>query len=253
LVFASDFKEIGMLFRQLIDQETSTYTYLLADQDTLEAVLIDPVLEQTGRDLKLLEELGLNLRYILETHVHADHITGAAILRRSTGARSVLAAAAGVSCADDQVNHGDRLRFGRYELQVRSTPGHTSGCLTFVLEGDEERFAFTGDALLIRGCGRTDFQQGDARTLYRSIHRQIYTLPDQTRIYPGHDYHGHTSTTVAEEKHLNPRLNEDVSEGQFIEIMNSLDLAYPKKIDVALPLNLACGEAQERQMLESPR
>lgn len=228
-----------MLFRQLFDPESSTYTYLLADEATREAVIIDPVLEQVERDVGLIRELDLKLVYALDTHVHADHVTALGTLRERLGAQTVLSEKAGVGCADVMVKDGDRLRFGKHELEVRETPGHTNGCLTYVT-GDHA-MAFTGDALLIRGSGRTDFQQGDARALYRSVHEKIFSLPDSTLIYPGHDYKGRTASSVGEEKRLNPRLGADKSEDEFVDIMAKLQLAYPKKIDVALPANLACG------------
>lgn len=228
-----------MLFRQLFDAETSTYSYLLADEESREAVLIDSVREQVDRDAQLIAELGLTLCYVLDTHVHADHVTGAGILRTRLGTKTVVANSAGVDCADVFVGHGDRLSFGQHALLVRQTPGHTAGDLTFVLEG--ETMAFTGDALLIRGCGRTDFQQGDARTLFRSVHEQIFTLPDQTLLYPGHDYRGRTVTTVGEEKVHNPRLGGGRSQDEFVTIMSELRLPYPKKIDESLPANEQCG------------
>lgn len=230
-----------MLVRQLFDQETWTYTYLLADTESREAILIDPVLERVDRDLKLLADLALHLVYTLDTHVHADHITGSGELRRRTGAISGVSAVAEVDCVDRKLVHGDVLRFGRHTLQVRSTPGHTNGCLTFVVESEGNTLAFTGDALLIRGCGRTDFQQGDPAALYRSVHEQIYSLPANTTVYPGHDYRGHRESTVAEERAHNPRLKTTIDESAFVEIMNELDLAYPKRIHAALPANLACG------------
>jgi sulfur dioxygenase len=228
-----------MLFRQLFDPESSTYTYLLADAQTRDAVLIDPVLEQAPRDLELLRDLGLTLRYALDTHVHADHVTALGTLREATGCATVLSSKAGVGCADRAVSTGDRIEFGRHALEVRQTPGHTNGCVSYVL--DDHSVAFTGDALLIRGSGRTDFQQGDARALWRSVHEQLFTLPDETLLYPGHDYKGRTVTSVGEEKRLNPRLGAGKTVEDFVEIMDELGLAYPKKIDVALPANLACG------------
>jgi len=228
-----------MLFRQLFDLESSTYTYLLADEDSREAVLIDPVIEQVERDLTVIRELGLRLTHVLDTHVHADHVTGAGTIRERTGAKAVLSERAGVGCADVYVKEGDRIRFGRYELEVRETPGHTNGCLTYVMSN--HAMAFTGDALLVRGSGRTDFQQGDAHTLYHSVHEQIFTLPDACLLYPAHDYKGRTVTTVAEEKQHNPRLGGGKTEPEFVAIMAGLNLAYPKKIDVALPANLQCG------------
>lgn len=228
-----------MLFRQLFDPETSTYTYLLADEETREAVLIDSVKEQVDRDLQIVDELDLTLVHTVETHVHADHITGAAEIRERRGTRSVVAAEGGASCGDVHVRDGDRVRFGKHALIVRTTPGHTDGCLTFVL--DDESMVFTGDTLLIRGCGRTDFQQGDAHKLYGSVHEKIFSLPDSTKIYPGHDYKGRTVSSVGEEKRHNPRLGGGKTEEQFVEIMANLKLAQPKKIDVAVPANLNCG------------
>lgn len=228
-----------MLFRQLYDAETSTYTYLLADEDTREAVLIDPVKEQVERDLRLVAELRLALVYTLETHVHADHITGASEIRERLGTRSVVAAQGGASCGDVHVEDGDRIEFGRHALLVRTTPGHTDGCLSFVL--DDESMVFTGDALLIRGCGRTDFQQGDPHRLYRSVHDKIFTLPPHALVYPAHDYQGRTASSVGEELEHNPRLGGGKTEAQFVEIMDNLRLAQPKKIDVAVAANLNCG------------
>ena len=236
-----------MLFRQLFDQNTWTYTYLLADPDSRQAVIIDPVHEQVDRDLQLVAELGLELVYTLDTHVHADHVTGSGELRKRAGAKSGVAAVAQVACVDCPLSHGDTLQFGRYTVQARRTPGHTNGCLTFVVEADGQTMAFTGDALFVRGCGRTDFQQGDAATLYQSIHEQIFSLPDNTLVYPGHDYKGHTMSTVSEEKTHNPRLNTTISKEQFIQIMSELDLAYPKRIHEALPANLACGLVPQDQ------
>jgi sulfur dioxygenase len=233
-----------MLFRQLFDPETSTYTYLLADPQTKEAVLIDPVKETVERDMQLLRELGLTLRFVLETHVHADHVTSAGILRERLGAQTVVSRAGGAPCADVAVADGDVLRVGALALEVRQTPGHTDGCVTYVEH--TRKLAFTGDALLIRGCGRTDFQQGNAHTLYRSVHDKLFTLPDDTAIYPAHDYKGRTMSTVGEEKALNPRLGGGLTEAQFVEIMAGLKLAAPKNIDEAVPANLQCGRPQAR-------
>ena len=228
-----------MIFRQLFDPETSTYTYLLADEGSREAVLIDSVVERFERDRGLLEELGLRLVYTLETHVHADHITASGRFREAVGSKVAVSARAGVSNADLQLEDGDIVSFGSCALEARATPGHTSGCMTFVCH--EAGMAFTGDALLIRGCGRTDFQQGDAATLYQSVHQRILDLPDDTRLYPGHDYQGRTLSTVSEEKHFNGRLGSGKSESDFVAIMNGLQLAYPKRIDEAVPANLESG------------
>ncbi|MCY4644113.1 MAG: MBL fold metallo-hydrolase, partial [Bacteriovoracales bacterium] len=191
-----------MLFRQLFDRESCTYTYLLADGKTLEAVLIDSVFEHADRDLSLIEELGLKVKYVLETHVHADHITGAKKIKDVTGALFALNKISGHKQADILLGDGDILKFGGYDLQVLFTPGHTETCTTYACE---ERL-FTGDALFIRGCGRTDFQGGSPETLYRSVHERIYSRPDHKKIYPGHDYKGRTVSTVGEEKRFNPRL-----------------------------------------------
>ncbi len=228
-----------MIFRQLFDPETSTYTYLLGDEATREAVLIDSVVEQVERDRALLRELDLVLVLALETHVHADHVTASGRLRQSPGCRVAVSERAGVRNADLPVRDGQRIRVGGVELEARATPGHTSGCTTYVCHG--ARMAFTGDALLIRGCGRTDFQGGSAETLYASVRERILSLPDDFLLYPGHDYRGRTVTTVAEEKRWNPRLGAGKSRDDFVRIMRELELAYPKKIDVAVPANLQSG------------
>ncbi len=230
-----------MIFRQLFDRDTSTFTYLVGDPSTRHAVLIDPVIAHVQRDLRLIEDLGLKLEYVLDTHVHADHVTGAGEIRERTGAKTGLSANAGVGCADLSLADGQRLSLGTLELEARTTPGHTSGCMSFVLHGADEVMVFTGDALLIRGCGRTDFQQGDSATLYRSVREKIFSLPPETRIYPGHDYRGFASSTVEEERRLNPRLRDGVDEAMFVETMASLKLAHPKRIHEALPANLSCG------------
>ncbi len=230
-----------MIFRQLFDRSSCTYTYVIGCADTRSAVIIDPVAELVNRDLTILSELGLELKYILETHVHADHVTGAAALRQYTSAQNGLSKAACATCADLAFEHGDRIEFGEHALTVRATPGHTSGCITYVLEVAGQTFAFTGDAMMVRGCGRTDFQGGSAQTLYRSVRHQLFSLPPETRIYPGHDYRGHQSTTVAEEMKYNPRLNLRVLEDDFVRMMAELNLSDPKMMDVAVPANQACG------------
>jgi sulfur dioxygenase len=228
-----------MLIRQLFDSETSTYTYLLADLEAKEAVLIDPVLEQVERDARLLRELELRLVATLETHVHADHVTGAAALREVLGSQVVLGARSGAEGADRLLDDGERVEFGRHWVEARLTPGHTDGCVTWV--SDDRKAAFTGDALFIRGCGRTDFQQGDALSLYRSVHEKVFSLDDDAVIYPGHDYKGCSSSTVAEERRHNPRLGGGRTEAEFVAIMDGLKLPKPKKIDVAVFANLRCG------------
>lgn len=228
-----------MIFRQLFDPASSTYTYLLADEASREALLIDPVFEQARRDWALVEELDLTLAWTLETHVHADHVSGGWLLREHCGSRIALSRASGANGADRLLEHGDRVGFGSRHLEVRATPGHTDGCMTYVL--DDRTMAFTGDALLIRGCGRTDFQQGSAERLYQSVNEQIYSLPDGCLLYPAHDYRGITVTSVAEEKRYNPRLGAHVLREDFVGYMKHLGLPHPKQIDVAVPANLQCG------------
>lgn len=224
-----------MLLRQLYDRESSTYTYLLADEATGEAALIDPVREQVDRDLRLVTELGLTLGYVLDTHAHADHVTGSGALRERTGARAV-ASRNGPECADIRVAHGDVIRLGALEIEVLETPGHTDDSVSFRVGGE----VFTGDALFVRGTGRTDFQNGDPEALYRSISEVLFALPDDTRVWPGHDYRGHTVSTIGEEKRFNPRV-AGKDRAAFVEIMRHLDLPRPAKIDTAVPANRACG------------
>jgi len=228
-----------MIFRQLFDSRSSTYTYLLADPATKEALLIDTVFEQFQRDSALVAELGLRLQYTLETHVHADHVTAAWLFRERLGSRIALSAEGGATGADRLVRHGEVVCVGAVTLEVRSTPGHTNGCVTYVTA--DRQMAFTGDALLIRAAGRTDFQQGDARRLYRSVHEQILSLPSGCIVYPGHDYQGRTATSVQEEREHNPRLGGRRSEDDFVGFMENLGLPHPKQIDVAVPANLRCG------------
>ncbi len=228
-----------MIFRQLLDPETSTYTYLLADEVTREALLIDTVFEQFERDATILRELNLSLLYTVESHVHADHVTASGKFRDEWNSRIVVGAKTGVTNADLELGDRDVLEFGRHRLEARLTPGHTNGCVTYVC--DYLGAAFTGDALLIRGSGRTDFQEGSAALLFQSVREQIFSLADETLLYPGHDYKGRTVTTVAEEKRFNPRLGMDKSEAQFVEIMRALKLAFPERIALAVPANLASG------------
>lgn len=224
-----------MLFRQLFDATSSTYTYLIADLASRKALLIDPVAEQAERDLTLVRQLGLTLSHVFDTHVHADHVTASGLLRQRTGA-TVVGGAAGAGCADVHVNHGDVVRVGAVELRVLATPGHTDDSVSYLMDDR----VFTGDALLIRGNGRTDFQNGSASVLYDSITRVLFALPDETLVYPAHDYKGLTVTTIGEEKHHNPRV-AGKSREEFIRIMDHLGLPKPKQIDVAVPANRACG------------
>jgi glyoxylase-like metal-dependent hydrolase (beta-lactamase superfamily II) len=227
-----------MIFRQLFDYDTWTYTYLIADERTREAALIDAVHEKIERDLKLLGELDLKLRYVMETHVHADHVTAAGPLADRTGARTV-AGRLSAPCADVHVKHGDVLELGDLRIEVLETPGHTDDSVSYRV-GDR---VFTGDALFIRGCGRTDFQNGDAGALYDAVTGVLFALPPETRVYPGHDYNGQTVSTIGEEKRFNPRLAGRTRD-EFVRLMGDLHLAPPRKIDVAVPANRACGRQQ---------
>ncbi|MBX2988327.1 MAG: MBL fold metallo-hydrolase [Bdellovibrionaceae bacterium] len=227
----------NLLFQQLFESESSTFTYLLADATTREAVIIDPVLETVSRDLKLIGELDLKLLFVLETHVHADHITSARQIADATGARIALSAEAPIEEPHRALRDGDVIEFGEFRLKALATPGHTNSCMCFLLPDR----VFTGDTLLIRANGRTDFQEGSAQKLYESVHRQLFTLPDDTLVYPAHDYKGFTSSSIGMEKKFNARLNERRSLEDFVEIMKNLNLPRPKKIDLAVPANLKLG------------
>ena len=229
-----------MIFRQLFDKDTSTYTYLIADEKTKEAALIDSVREQVDRDVKLIEDLGLTLKYAIETHVHADHVTGAGSLRQVLPSTQVVVhAASEADCADVLINDGDVLKVGDIEIKALYTPGHTNTCTSYQV-GD---MLFTGDTLLIGGCGRTDFQAGDAGKLYDSIHDKLFSQPDATRVYPGHDYNGLTMSTIGEEKANNPRLGNNKPKADFVAIMDGLKLDMPKRIKESVPGNMKCGLA----------
>jgi sulfur dioxygenase len=234
-----------IVFHQLFEAESSTYTYIIADKKSKEAAIIDPVLETVDRDLKLIEELGLRLMYVLDTHIHADHITGAGEIRKRTQAKTAVSQEAAVDCVDIPLEDGQELLLGEKKIKVIATPGHTNTCMTYAFEG----MIFTGDALLIRGCGRTDFQQGSSEKLYESVHEKLFKLSSDTIIYPGHDYRGQTSSTVGLEKQFNPRLGESKSKDDFKKIMSELKLANPKKIHEAVPANLACGKPKDARSI----
>lgn len=228
-----------MIFHQFFEKESSTYTYLIACEQSREAVLIDPVISDVERYAEFLRSQQLSLSYSLDTHVHADHITAADTLRRRFSCKTVIHRRAEVSCADIYITDHSIIRIGQLNIEALYTPGHTRACTSYYCAG----MVFTGDALLIDGCGRTDFQEGDANVLYDSIHQQIFSLPDDTLVYPGHDYHGCLSSTVKQERVYNSRLGHGRSKAEFVEIMNHLNLPYPKKIDLALPANKGCGQA----------
>lgn len=232
-----------MIFKQFFEPNTCTFTYLLACEKTKQAVLIDTVEAEVPTYMQALAEQDLKLVYTLETHVHADHVTGADSLRQKLGSKSVVHRDAGAMCGDLLVTDGVHLIVGSLDLEVRYTPGHTNGCISF-FAGDR---IFTGDSLLIGGCGRTDFQSGDSGMLYDSIHAQIFSLAYDVIIYPGHDYNGNTQSTVGNERKNNKRLGDNRSREDFIKIMSELKLAYPKYIDVALPANQACGRVVPAQ------
>lgn len=238
------------MMRQLFDQASSTYSYLLIDRATREAVLIDPVFEQHARDAALVRELGASLRCTLDTHCHADHVTGAWLMKAAFGSRIGLSSAVGAEHVDLPLAHGDVVRFGASSLEVRATPGHTGGCLSFVT-GDRA-MAFTGDALLVRGAGRTDFQEGDAHRLFRSIREQLMTLPDECVVYPGHDYQGRTSSTIGEERVYNPRIGGDAREEDFVGYMTNMALPHPKLLEVAVPANLRAGRPEDGRAPAAP-
>lgn len=227
------------MFKQFYDEASSTLTYLIADNSTLDAVLIDPVTENIQAYLVFIEENKLKLNYALETHVHADHITGGGKLKQLTQAKTAVSVDCGAFLADLQLNAGDIISFGQEKISTIATPGHTSGSLSFLWR---DRL-FTGDSLLINGCGRTDFQGGNAEDLYDSIHQQLFTLPDETLVYPGHDYNGKRVSCIGQEKNTNPRL-ANKSREEFIKLMSNLNLAKPKMIDIAVPANRNCGLTQ---------
>lgn len=224
------------IFKQYFEPESSTYTYLIADSDTREALLIDTVDSMNDFYLEQLQQLDLKLVWILETHVHADHITAAATLREQTGAKTAVGKACGAECANVQLENGQTLLIGNEVIRVINTPGHTAGSVSYLWRDR----VMTGDALLIGGCGRTDFQGGDARALYQSVKSALFELPAETLVYPGHDYKGRTVSSIGEERATNPRLAE-TTEDQFVEIMENLNLARPKRINEAVPANKVCG------------
>jgi glyoxylase-like metal-dependent hydrolase (beta-lactamase superfamily II)/rhodanese-related sulfurtransferase len=239
-----------MIVRQLFDQVSSTYSYLLADERTHDAVLVDPVFEQHARDAALIRELGLTLRCTLDTHCHADHVTGAWLMKAALGSKIGLSPAYGAQNVDEPLADGDVVRFGAESLEVRATPGHTDGCLSFVTA--DRKMVFTGDALLVRGAGRTDFQHGDAHLLFRSIRERLFSLPDDCIVYPAHDYDGRTSSTIGEERLHNPRIGGAAREEDFVGYMSNLGLPHPKQLAVAVPANLRAGQPEDGKAPPAP-
>jgi len=231
-----------MLFRQLFEPQSSAYTYLIACEQTRVAALIDPVRETVERDLELLESLDLTLRLTIETHIHADHVTGASRLRQRTGCKCAVPERSGAEHVDVPVREGEPIPIGGLNVQPLYTPGHTDDHYSYLLESRDGGRVFTGDALLIDGCGRTDFQNGDSATLYRSVHDKIFSLPPDTLVYPGHDYQQRYVSSVGQERARNPRLGGGRSLEEFVALMAALNLPRPKNMDVALPANRECGQ-----------
>jgi glyoxylase-like metal-dependent hydrolase (beta-lactamase superfamily II) len=233
-----------MIFRQLFEPLSSTYTYLIGCEQTGRAALVDPVLETVERDLDAVRTLGLTLALTLETHIHADHVTGAGRLRALSGSKAGFPAASGADFVDFTIAEGAPVAVGELELCPLYTPGHTDDHHAYVIESSGATRVFTGDALLIEGCGRTDFQNGDAATLYRSVHEKIFGLADDTLVYPAHDYNQRFVSSVSQERARNPRLGGGRTVEEFVAIMDGLNLPRPKKIDIAVPANRECGEIQ---------
>lgn len=231
-----------MLFKQLLEADSCTLTYLIACEERREAILIDPVLDTVERDLRIIQDLDLKLIATLETHVHADHLTGARRLKQRSGSSIACPAMLQLPCADLGVREGEAFRVGTIELHPLFTPGHTDHHHAYLIDTPAQKMLLTGDALLIEACGRTDFQSGNAGDLYNSIHNKFFSLPGETLVYPGHDYEGRCVSSIDQEKARNPRLGHGRSKEAFIKLMEGLDLPYPRKIDFAVPGNEACGE-----------
>lgn len=229
----------NILFKQMLDYETNTYTYIIADSNTKEAVIIDPVYEMATRDAKLIQELGLTVKYFLDTHVHADHITWSSELKEILGTWEIWVGENNkwITHNDLFLKDGEILTVWDIEITVLETAGHTGGCVSYLIDD----MVFTGDLIFVRGSGRTDFQSGSNENMYKNVHEKIYTLPDTTLIYPWHDYNGNMASTVGEEKLYNPRLKEKNSFEDFENIMKNLKLPYPKKLEASLPANMKCG------------
>ena len=228
--------------RQLFDYDTWTYTYLLWCESTREAVIIDPVLEQINRDIELINKLELSLKYIIETHVHADHITAASELRNKMSSKIVYGSKTGVDGADIFLEDKEQINIGKYSLTAIHTPGHTSGCTSYYTKG----FIFTGDTLFIGGTGRTDFQGGSSSDTFDSITKKIFIYPDDTIVYPAHNYNGFTSSTIFEEKKYNPNVGLHIKKDDFINNESKKERSYPKRFDIAVPANMSCGKISKK-------
>ncbi|MBT3710583.1 MAG: MBL fold metallo-hydrolase [Gammaproteobacteria bacterium] len=240
----------SIIFKQLFDQTSATFSYLLADLKSRQALFIDTVYEQHERDLSLVRELELKLVACLETHCHADHVTGAWLLKHTTDCQIMASKQSGIELLDRLLVPDEQIEFGEHALTVIATPGHTDGCISLVL--DDKSMVFTGDSLLIRGCGRTDFQQGSAQKLYQSIKNELFTLPDSCLVYPAHDYAGRTASTIGEEKNLNPRIGGKADENDFAGYMDNMQLPHPKQLEIAVPANIKAGRPQDDQLPKQP-
>jgi glyoxylase-like metal-dependent hydrolase (beta-lactamase superfamily II) len=230
-----------VIFKQLFEPVSCTYSYLLGCDETRACVIIDPVIETAERDVGIIQTLGLKLEYTLETHIHADHLTGALKLKHLAGSRICAAAMDGLPCVDVGIREGEILRVGAIEIHPLFTPGHTDTHHCYRVDNGAQTMLFSGDALLIEACGRTDFQSGDAATLYRSIHDKLFSLPDETLVYPGHDYEGRFVSSIAQEKVRNPRLGKEIGLDAFVALMDGLELSPPRKMAFAVPGNRLCG------------
>lgn len=239
-----------MIFRQLFESSSSSYTYLLGCKDSKQAILVDPVLETVDRDLHTLRELGLTLLYTVETHIHADHLTGARKLKHLAGCKIAGPAKDRISCRDIGLEEGKPLTLGGITLNPVFSPGHTDAHYAYIAADATHQMLFSGDALLIDGCGRTDFQSGSPEELYHSIHNKFFTLPSDTLVYPAHDYHGRRVTTIEQEKVSNSRLGNGKSMEEFVALMKSLKLPYPQRMEFAVPGNQLCGECPPEAPIE---
>ena len=236
-----DYEDLRMslICKPLFEQDSSTFTYLIADSVTREAAIIDAVDSMIDRDIALIKELELDLKFIMETHIHADHITSARPLKKTFPLAKIVIGIENIdaeACADIMVGEGHILPIGKHEIVAIETPGHTPGCMSYFVDNK----VFTGDSLLIRSTGRCDFQGGAASTLYHSI-QKLFTLPDSTLVYPGHDYNGFTVSTIGEEKEFNSLIRLEFDKATFVNKVNNLNLEPPEKIKTAVPANHSCG------------